>query len=77
MLTPNDNPSCTYNLYHSSSPYSGFSLSLADIGNAPVDISGDIGGAPDYYYVAVDCGSGETAVSNTVGEFPFAIVPGS
>ena len=73
----NENPSCTYNLFHSSNPYSGFTLLQANMGTAPFDISGAMGGAPDFYYVEVDCGVGGTAVSNTAGEFTFVSIPGS
>ncbi|MCA9952765.1 MAG: hypothetical protein KDE48_24115, partial [Anaerolineales bacterium] len=73
----NDNPSCIYNLYHSSGPYSGFALLQANIGSIPIDVSGALGGVPDYYNVENDCGAGGTAVSNTVGEFSFGIVPGA
>ena len=31
----------------------------------------------DFYYLNVECGVEGTAVSNKVGEFTFALVPGS
>lgn len=77
LARSNDVPSCTYNLYHSLLPYSSFGVLVADMGTTPYNMSSDIGGAPDFYYVGVDCGAGGTAVSATVGEFSFAIVPGS
>ena len=77
LTRSNEVPGCIYNLYHSNSPYSGFTLSMPDIDTAPIDISADIGSVPDYYYVEANCGAGGTAVSNTVGEFSFSIVPGT
>jgi uncharacterized repeat protein (TIGR02543 family) len=76
LTRSNDVPSCTYNLYHSLLPYSSFGVLVADMGTT-YPMIGNLGGAPDYYYVGVDCGAGETAVSSTVGEFSFTIVPGS
>ncbi|MCA9952766.1 MAG: DNRLRE domain-containing protein [Anaerolineales bacterium] len=77
LTRTNETPNCIYNLDQSSMPYSGFTESQADIGPSPIDISSDIGGVPDYYYVEDNCGAGGTAVSNTVAEFSFDIVPGT
>jgi uncharacterized repeat protein (TIGR01451 family) len=77
LTRSNEAPSCIYSLYHSLLPYSGFSVLVADMTTTTYPITDAIGGVPDYYYVEVDCGGSATAVSATVGEFSFTIVPGS
>ncbi len=58
-------------------PYSGFTWLTSDPAN--YDGSGSLTSVEinDFYYLIVECGVGGTAVSNKVGEFTFALVPGS
>lgn len=72
-----DQSLCTESLHRSELPYGGFSWLTDDPAN--YDGSGSLTsvGLNYFYYLNVDCGVGGTAVSNTVGEFTFTIVPGS
>ena len=58
-------------------PYSGFTWLTGDPAN--YDGSGSLTSVEinDFYYLNVECGVEGTAVSNKVGEFTFALVPGS
>ncbi|MCA9949065.1 MAG: hypothetical protein KDE48_05430, partial [Anaerolineales bacterium] len=68
--------SCSESLYRSGTPYTGHTW-LTD-NPANYDGSGSLSSVEVnyFYYLFVDC-DGSTAVSNTVGEFTFAIVPGN
>ena len=73
---PTPSGSCSESLYRSSTPYVGHTWLTDDPAN--YDGSGSLTSvAVNYfYYLLVDCG-GSQSQSNEVGEFTFAIVPGS
>lgn len=82
LLSWVNNPAnCSYEVYESSSPYF-FPTGLPQASvQAPTethllfDIFGDVNNSHFYVVQALNCGS-HTAISNTVGEFEFSIVPG-
>ncbi|MCA9963544.1 MAG: hypothetical protein KC423_04850 [Anaerolineales bacterium] len=71
-----DQSGCTESLYRSGTPYAGYAWLTDDPAN--YDGSGSLTSVETnyFYYLYVDCGS-STAQSDAVGEFTFAIVPGS
>ncbi|MCA9952034.1 MAG: hypothetical protein KDE48_20430, partial [Anaerolineales bacterium] len=70
---------CQYNVYRSTSPYVGYALHAEDMASPYTD-AGVLGNpALNYFYYVewIACVGGGTAVTDEVGAFDFAIVPGN
>jgi predicted outer membrane repeat protein len=76
-----DRTGCTFDVYSSTSPYIGYTALVTGMTDATYEVIagtiGDVDINTFFYVTAYGCGSADTAVSNTVGEFDFTISPGS
>ena len=64
---------CSYTVYRSSSPYSGFTAWQNNLNVLTISDFDGLSNNTFYYVEATACSGGETAVSNTVGAFTFAL----
>ena len=75
-----ESANCLFDVYSSTQPYSGYALLVTYLSglsyDAPAGTVGDVDNHTFYYVTAYACGGVETAVSNTVAEFDFALTPG-
>ena len=67
---------CSYTVYRSSSPYSGFVPWQNNLNVLTITDPDGANNSLFYYVEATACSGGTTAVSNTVTTFPFALTPG-
>jgi hypothetical protein len=70
---------CQFAVEESANPYASYSVLATGLSGTMHSFAGTIGdpGTNTFYRVrATACGSTNTAVSNTVGEFDFTVVPG-
>ena len=67
---------CTYTVYRSSNPYSGFTPWQSNLNTLSITDGDGLSNGYYYYVEATACSGGSTAVSHTVTTFPFALTPG-